>query len=202
MTGDGLTVMVLISCADGDTGRDRGGDERFVSEELCSDARRTSDSRRPDMARSGKKRKQAIRDPTSERMDGSMDSNQSVALHGEGIMGAKRDEQERRLAAWRRNGRVVRSWRGRRLFASVDSVAGGRVANSFNAVARIRSGRENVAGERRRVRGCAGEWDDEDQITRVGWWGRSPGMDDVRDEDGRGGEGEEEEEGERGNARR
>lgn len=42
-TGAGVTVMLLMSWAEGDTARELGGDERFVSEESGSDERRGPD---------------------------------------------------------------------------------------------------------------------------------------------------------------
>ena len=45
-TGAGVTVMLLISWAEGDAGREKGGDERFVSEESGSDGRREPDGSR------------------------------------------------------------------------------------------------------------------------------------------------------------
>ena len=51
--GAGVTVMLLMSWAEGDAGREKGGDERFVSDDEGSDERRAPDvswSRLADMA--------------------------------------------------------------------------------------------------------------------------------------------------------
>jgi hypothetical protein len=41
--GAGVTVMLLMSWAEGEAGREKGGDERFVSEDEGSDERRAPD---------------------------------------------------------------------------------------------------------------------------------------------------------------